>query len=269
MPITATDSEKASAASRLHIAIVGREKAGKSRLAATGRKNILFLDADRRIESVAGTPGVFGLSFRDKAWPEQPTAVSEMLDVVTRLEASLDLAKLAMFDMPAEPAKLIGTVVLDSVTTLAKCAMRFCLYNNKELRRSVNIASKLEVHFPRSYDGWAAEMELVESIILRLMGLPCDFITTFHESSEEAPDSTDENPKFTGRVTTYPVRYSRLLKYFSEVWRLERTGNIPTVQLVPDYRFTTATALLVDKVDRPDILDLIKKHESASAAARK
>src|SRR5437016_11510192 len=128
MPTTATDSEKASAASRLHIALVGKEKAGKSRLAATGRKNVLFLDTDGRIQSVAGMHGVYGLTFSDSPWPQQPIAISEVLDVVAGLEKSLDLSlldpwpgKKKPFDVP--PGTMIGTVVADSAATLAKCAM--------------------------------------------------------------------------------------------------------------------------------------------------
>jgi hypothetical protein len=143
--------------------------------------------------------------------------------------------------------------------------MAYNLYCSPKIRREINIGGKMSVFFPGGFDAWNAEMSTMENFILRLLALPLNVIVTFHEAAEEAPDSTQENPKFTGRISPFPVRHGRLLRYFNEVWRLERNGQVPTVQLVPDYRFTTATNLLLDKVERPDISFLIDQHKAKLA----
>src|SRR5713101_1087880 len=55
--------------SKLKLLIVGHEKNGKSRLAATGRKPILFHDFDDRAEALNGIPGVYVIPYPDPQWP--------------------------------------------------------------------------------------------------------------------------------------------------------------------------------------------------------
>jgi len=112
-----------------------------------------------------------------------------------------------------------------------------------------------------SRDFYNSEMPVMEDYVLRLFGLPMHVIMTFHEAAEEAADSTDENPKFTGKVVPFPVRHGRMLRYFSEVWRVQRHGPVPTIQLIPDYRFeSAATNLIVGNVEKPDITWMLERH---------
>lgn len=243
---------------KLKLAEIGPEKSGKSRLAATGRKPVLFFDFDQRAESIAGISGVYVITFRDRGYPYQPEAFSEMLDVMTKLEQSLDLSLLG-FDVP--PGTLVKTIVDDSMSTMAKAAMEFALFTTKEIRREISVGGKMMVRIPKSYDAWAAEMSMVEAVVLRQLALPgVDVITVFHEAAEEAPESTDTNPRFTGKVTTFPVRYHRLLKFFNEVYRITRAGGtVPQVKIAPDYQFTTATCLNLDPVEQPNIEEMLRK----------
>lgn len=244
-------------AKRLRIAAIGKEKSGKSRLAATGRKPVLFLDTDQRRDSVAGIKDVFAITYADPPWPKQPEGFPEMLDTLTALERGATVGQLIE---GSKDERTPATVVLDSVSTTSNLIMSYELYSNKDLRREVSIGGKMTVFFPKSFDAWNAEMKTMESLVLRLLGLPMDVICIFHEAAEEAPDSTEEHPRYTGKVTPFPARHGRLLKYFNEVWRVERAGQIPTVQLAPNFFFTAATTLLVDRVEKPDISDLIRLH---------
>src|SRR5947199_1415748 len=88
MPTELADMSVEAPFHKIKLAIVGKEKAGKSRLAATGRKNVLFLDHDNRRESVAGIPGVYAISFIDNSWPKQPEVYNETLDLLTLMEQS-------------------------------------------------------------------------------------------------------------------------------------------------------------------------------------
>src|SRR6266404_1570845 len=77
--------------SKLKIALVGKEKNGKSRLAATGRPNVLVHDFDNRAEALQGRRGVYVLSYVEPQWPMQPEAAQFFLDVLGQLENSLDI----------------------------------------------------------------------------------------------------------------------------------------------------------------------------------
>jgi AAA domain len=261
--ITARNLELTPAYEQLLLLLIGKEGSGKSCLAATGRKNVLFLDYDGRAQALAGRHGVYSITFKDAPWPAQPTAMSETLDILTKLEASRDLSTFGLFDVPKET--MIKTIVPDSITTLAKTAMSFGLYGQPSLRREVNFgtgSTKIQVQVPKSFDGWNAEMGAVENIIIRLLSIPdIDVICTMHETAEEAPDSTDETPKYTGKVSPFPARHGRLIKYFNECWRLTREQQVPKIQFIPDFYFTTKSGLDLSGITiKPDIEYLIAEH---------
>ena len=83
---TTKEMENQTGFERLRLAIVGQEKAGKSRLAATAPKPVLIRDYDQRRESVAGIPGVFAITYTDEPLPKQPEGWNEVLDDTTKLE---------------------------------------------------------------------------------------------------------------------------------------------------------------------------------------
>lgn len=257
MPIETTSMEKASSFEKLKLMEVGPEKGGKSRLAATARKPILVHDFDQRKEALAGMPGVYVITYRDPVWPNQPTAFNDHLGILAKLESGCTLKDIDS-NWPAEKPK---TNVEDSIATMAKAAMNYSLYTSKDLRREINIGG-MKFFTPYSYDGWGAEMNMVESAVLRLLAMPSDTIAVLHETAEEAPDSTEEKPKFTGRLAVFPARYKILLKYFNEVWRITRLGDKVTVQIMPDYMFGNAASnlkLMPQDVDQPNIEYLIQK----------
>ena len=229
---------------RLQMLLVGAEKSGKSELAATAPDPVLFLDFDLRADSLSGRKGVYAITFRDPGDTLiQPTAFNELLDTIGKLEKSLLLKDLGFASAPPELA--VKTLVFDSISTIANAARRYVLYANpKDLAYVIN-AGRNQFRVPRTWHGWTTEMEMVEGAIIRCLGLSTNLIINLHETKEEAEDSTEENPKYTGFVAVFPVRYRILLKYFNEVWRLTRsTAGPPKIQCNPDGTFTKASSAL-------------------------
>jgi len=259
----------------LRLALVGKTHSGKSRLAATGRKDVLFFDYDQRKESIAGIDGVHAITFRDARWPNQPTVYQETLDMVAKLEESLELRKLfsegSPFAFDAPDGTMVKTIVLDSMQFLGKSAMAYALYNTPSLRREINISAggqSLQFHFSASWDGWETELAMVETVIMRLFAIKdLDVIITLHETMEKAQDSTEKDPKYTGKVSVYPVRYNRLVINFSELWRMKLVPSmddpnreVPKVQVLQSYEFSAATCMELDYIEEPNIENMIRKH---------
>lgn len=273
MPIQLHDMSTTDAYEQLLIALVGKEKSGKSRLSATAPKPVLVFDHDGRARSLAGIAGVYAISYVDQTGFMQPDAFTSFISHLTALETnSCDLAYLGFPNL--EPGQVVAkTFVVDSVQTLAGNAMRYIkATGGKAMAREISFGG-MSVRFPAGFDAWNAEMVTVEDTMLRIFAMKKNVIATFHEVAEEAPESTNESPVFTGRVGIFPVRYQRLLKYFNEVWRISRSmsqdgtaqGAIPSVSCVPDYSFALgASALNISAIELPNIEDMIAKHKSGS-----
>lgn len=275
--LTGRDMSSESPTDSLRCAIIGAEKNGKSCLASTSPGVKLFLDFDQRAEAVAGRKDVYAITFKDPQWPKMPEAAEEVVDVMTGLEQSLDLSKLKdkkgnpIFPT-VKPETIVKNLIFDSMSSFARVMMAYELYNSKDLRREIRIGTKLEIHVPKGFDAWNAETGGVSSIFMRALALPINVFCIFHETSEEADDSTTEKPRYTGRITIYPVRYKALLKYFNEVWRVKLTPissgqglrYLPRVYPLPDYAMDAATALSLDQVEEPNIEAMIAKSKSRS-----
>ena len=226
--IEATSLEKRKPFDRLLAAIVGVEKSGKSRLAATAETPVLIHDFDGRADALAGKKGVYALTYRDVGGVNQPSAFIDFLNILSQLELfKNDLSKIvvdgvAAFNCP--DGTFVKTNVLDSIQWMAKAAMRYNLYSGGSIKgftRNMAIGS-INVRFPGGFDSWNAEMAALEECILRVFALKTHTLVTLHEQAEEAPGSTTEKPVYTGRVNIFPARYQRLLGLFNEVWRVSR-----------------------------------------------
>lgn len=274
MTVRARIMEETPPQEELHMIIVGPEGAGKSRLAATGRGVKLFLDFDRRAQSLAGLPNVYTLTFEDTAWPKQPEAFAECLDVVSKLEQSLQLNLIPAFSS-LRPDIRVQTVVCDSTYTIAKSARAYALYTSGELRRTINVGGKMEVHVPKSWDGWNVETSMVETMYLRLLAIKgLDVIAIIHETDEERPESTAEKPQFTGGKCVYPVRYHIIQKYFNDIWRVTRINSTkPSIQIIPNLEYKTVkSSFSLEKIEPPNIASAIEEERmrrSAAATANK
>lgn len=286
MPVEIVSMETASPTGLIRLALVGEEKTGKSRCAATARKPILFLDFDRRREAIAGIPGVYVITFHDNVYPKMPDAAALALDLMTKLEISLDLSKLelkapdgttARIVPPPPPGTMLQTLVFDSMYTMSEAFRNYAMANNRDLRREISIGVT-KSYFVSGWETWNAEMSQVIPFFLRSLALGVDVICIFHEAKEEAEDSTEKNPKFTGRVVVYPVRYRNIIKYFSEVWRMKLeqaqvvdNGKtvykyVPKVKPWPNFEFNNASAMLLDETEEPNIAAMIAKSNTRVAA---
>lgn len=263
--IELVDMEKATPFDRLLLVLVGREKTGKSRLAATARKGVLNLDWDGRRESIAGMKGVRAATLRDPGdIIKQPTAFSDGLNLLAQLEYKRSFANLGFKGVPPEQ-DVIKTVVCDSVYSMAKAADRLAKYSTSALRREIAIGP-YKVWLGNGWDSWNAEIGLVESYILRLLAIKdLDIILIFHEDDEEAPGSSAEKRTFTGRYEPYPARYGNVVKYFNEMWRVTRDAfapGAPNIQVVPSHQFVASTNLGIGNVPptKANISDLIDEY---------
>ena len=231
---------------RLMLILVGKEKSGKSRLAATARPPVLFFDFDKRRQALAGMKDVYAMTFIDEQYPKMPTAFNDLCTVLTKIEGG---AKIKDLIPGSTDERQPRTLVYDSLASIGKSAMEFVKYSNTGLRRELAIGP-MKVYMPKSFDAWSAEMESVWNAVMRAVAMRTkDIILIAHEAAEETPDSSQENRKYTGRVEIYPARYNIFNKHFSEVWRVSReTGTVPKIQVSPDYRFVASSNLDFSKV---------------------
>jgi hypothetical protein len=265
MPLEFHVMEDEAPTTKVKIALVGAEQNGKSRLASTARKPVLFHDFDNKSESLKKIKGVYVISYIDPKWPNQPTAAQDFLTTISKMENSLDLADLG-FSVPR--GTIVKTNVVDSIQTLGKAAQQYAMFNSPALRREIAFGGH-KVFIPSGWDAVNAEMGEVDNFILRLLAMPTDTIITLHETDEKAADSTPEKPKYTGKIDVYPPRFRMLLKYFPEVWRVKLTQTtfnnrlqyVPRVFPLPTYDFDCGTTMLLDAQEDPDITAMIAKHE--------
>jgi len=278
--IEAFEMERVSPTDNLRVAVVGPEKNGKSTLCSTAptkeSEATLFLDFDQRANAVAGKKRVYAITFKDPGGTQMPTSVSDTMSILTCLEASLNLNKIIINGKElfpgASPDTKIVNVVLDSGASLGKCVGDFEMYNNKDLGREIKVGPGFSVRIQGGFDAWNAETKTVEGILMRLFALPINVYMTLHETSEHADNSTSKDPKYTGKITVFPERYSRLLRYFNEVWRVKLTNvngrYLPRVYPLPDYSFDAATTMLLDPVEEPSIEAMIAKHKIKSGQTK-
>jgi hypothetical protein len=261
MPIEAASMEQATAVDRIHMALVGPGKSGKSRLAATAREPVLFIDADNRRESLAGIKGVYALTIMDSLESgRQPTAYNDMLTLATHIEQGKTLKTIGeIYGAQGWPDVRPRTLVDDSLFSIARCASNYILYTNKDIRREmVVVGGKLQIRGSRDF--WNFEIPAVENLIFRQLAIKdLDLIVIYHEQPEEAPNSTEDRKILTGRIDVYPGRYRNLLLNFNEVWRITREKIVPTVQVLPDQRFSASTTLDFSKVTPDKFVPNIKR----------
>jgi len=259
----------------LHVAVVGPENNGKSVLCTTSPGVKLFMDYDQKKQVLSGKKDVYCLTFKNPGGFKIPESAEEILDVMTGLETSLDLFNLkdkngVRLFPDAPEGTIVKNIVHDSMASLGRLMMEYELYTNGDLNRQIKIGQKLTINIPKNFDAWNAEMKAVEGVVMRSFSLPVNVFCNFHERAEETADSSIEKPKFTGRVSLYPVRYKDLLlKYFTDIWRVKLTQVVngskveftPRVYVLPDLSHDNGTSMRLDAVEEPDISKMIVKHK--------
>lgn len=246
-------SESLSPSDRLKIAIVGKSKSGKSTLATTARKPMVYYDFDDRPESLAGKEGLLVKSL--------PT----MLDV----ETDLSIFKARKIKKQALPE----TIVFDTVTFMQRAMEDEIFRQSKDLYREIAVGNSTKMRIRKGWDVINGIQRYVQYLITEFTALGVDLIFVYHEKNEkDYTESTKEEAAYTGQLTVDPQYLSSTLSLFNEVYHIVVDGNRKyTVECKPNWKGNWNTTLNVDPTEPPDILGMIAKHEKkrAELAAKK
>lgn len=244
-------SEDIKATERLKIAVLGKPGVGKSWFAATAPGPVRYYDFDDRSESLEGKPNLFILS--------KPT----MLD----LESDLSMFKANKIKKLSLPA----TIVFDSVTYMVRAMEDEIRRQQAGLFKSIRIGNNTQVYKGKDWDVVTGIQRYMEYLIGELTGLGVNFIFVFHEKDEkDKAESTIDNTKYTGLVTTDPQYLQNTLSLFNEVYRITVDASKPKqvdykVTCRPNNDIMAKTTLLIDAEEKPNILAMIEKHKAARA----
>ena len=243
-----TPAEQLHAEGHLRIAILGKPKSGKTTLASTARKPMRYYDYDNRKESLEGKEGIFVVS--------KPT----MLQVETDLSI-MKANKIKKLPLPA-------TIVHDSVTYMTHAMEDEIFRQDPKLARLIRVGNNVTMKMRNSWDVLNGIQKYTEYLIAEYTGLGVDFIFVFHEKDEkDRTESTPNETKYTGQVTTDPQYLQNSLSLFNEVYRITVDGNRKyQVACRTNFEVNASTTMMLDPFEKPDIMEMIAKHQAKRAA---
>jgi len=247
--LSGTKSESLSASGQMKIAIVGKQKSGKSWLAVSGRTPMLYYDHDDRAESIAGKPGLLVKS--------RPT----MTDIET------DLSLLKYHKVKGKP--IPKTACHDTVTFMQRTMEdEIWRQGGKELYREIKVSANTTLRIRKGWDTINGIQRYVSYLISEYTSLGMDIIFVFHEKNEkDYVESTKEQTEYTGALTVDPQYLASTLSLFNEVYHIKvRSDGKYITECRPNIYGNWATTLLLDNEEPPNILEMIAKHEKARAA---
>lgn len=242
--------EQINATNRLKIAILGKPKSGKSWLAATAPKPILYYDFDDRAESLEGKSGLHVQT--------KPT----MLDVES------DLSVLKASKLKGQP--LPATIVFDSVTFMVRAMEDEIRRQSPGLFKGIKVGNSTTVYKGKDWDVVVGIQRYMEYLVAELTSLNVNIIFVFHERDEkDTSESSPSETKYTGLVTTNPQYLATTLSLFNEVFRIViNPGRKYRVIVKPNSEVYASTTMLLDPEEDPDIMAMLAKHQAARAKQR-
>ena len=98
-------------------------------------------------------------------------------------------------------------------------------------------------------------------------------IFVFHERDEkDKAESTKDVTKYTGLITVEPQFASNILTLFNDVFRIKVVGSA-VANTLPKYEVycratnevNASTMLMVDAIEPPNLMEMIRKHELRKA----
>lgn len=239
------------------LAIVGRQKSGKSWFATSDNKDkyVWVADFDNRKESLVGKERVYVKTFQDIN-QASPNAI---------LDLEQDLADFN-YKKNVKNQPIPDVFVLDSITYMKKAL------ENEIMRQSTKATGETKmfrevgtgarkVRIAQGWDMINAVRGYLEYFIAEFRTLG-NLICVFHEKPEKDQiHSTKDNTVFTGQYSVDPFYLNTLLSVFSEVMRIsvDGYGNY-TVNTRTNNEFNGATTWLVDAKEKPDIAAMLQKH---------
>lgn len=250
-------SEDIKAHEYLKIAIMGKQKTGKSWLAATAPKPIRYYDWDDRAESLEGKSDLYISS------APQLT----MLDVETELSI-MKANKKAGKPLPA-------TVVHDSVTFMKIAMENEIRRQSPGLFRTIRVGNSTSVYVGADWDVVNGIQRYMKYLISEYTGLGINQVFVFHERDEkDKAESTPRETKYTGLITVDPQYLAETLSLFNEVYRITVDTTKPnsvvySVTCKPNNDVLASTTMLLDATEKPDLMGMIEKHKQRRAQLSK
>lgn len=240
----------------LKIALIGKPGVGKSWLAATAPKPILYNDFDARKQSLAGKPGLF------------IKTITSMTEIETQLSVlKADKIKIKQGQSIWWPS----TVVFDSVTYMHRAMEEEIFRQDGKLARQIRVGNNVYMKLRNSWDTINGVQRYVEYLIAEYSALGVNIIFVFHEKAEK--DYTESKPDaaaFTDQVTVDPQYLSKSLSLFNEKYRVRLSvtaGKVRyEVDCQPNREFNSNTTMLLDSTEEPDLMKMIEKHKAKREA---
>jgi len=222
--------------------LFGKKGVGKTTCLRTAVAPILLFSFDPQghhvlrdeIDSGRVLPVLF-----DKENPKKPHIFTDFDRMFT------DMLKANLFDK-------IGTVVIDSITTLSECIML------DVLRKANRIDG-----YPQQND-YPMQMAIIRRIVLEVTGLPCHSIFIGHtdQIKDDVSGLIQTVPELVGKLKTkIPLLFSEM--YFVDADSDDKGNWSTTFQTRGDKRRTASsrlgTAGTLDKIEPADFKYLLKK----------
>lgn len=234
----------------LKILIQGDSGIGKTCLASSFPKKMLYLDFDNKVDSAAAFMKSKGLS-----------ADMELIEVET-LAPNLSISPIEQLTkiiteklIPQQKAGKMefSTLVLDSITTFSTATLQHIVKTNPGIKRNETKQGPQ----PGLQDYGILRREF-QRLIPGLIGLPCNVIMLAHVAIEK-----DE---FTGQVLRHAMMDGSFAKelpiYFKEVWRMYIKDGRRMAQTQSDSMFNCRSQIpgLPAHLDVTDGYEAIKKY---------
>jgi hypothetical protein len=238
------------------MAIVGKQKVGKSWLATTAPGPRLHYDFDNRAKSIRNRPGVQQIKTLIDARQSQPT-------VLKAIESDLSILKYRQSQGLAIPA----TYIFDTVTYLKKAIENECFAQGLA-SRAIKLTTTTNLLLGKNWDAVNAVEGYMQYLITEFSALG-NIIFIFHEKPEkDIVHSKPEEAKYNEAYTVDPQYLAKILSRFNEVFRIEiNQAQQYVVTCQPSYQFTAATTWMLDKNEKPDIMAMIAKDKALRAKA--
>ena len=252
-----TEAAKMSPEKKLKIAIIGEPKTGKSWFASTAPAPVFVADFDDRAESLRGRENVFIKTYKDLD-PNNPNAIAD-------LETDLQL----MIYQKKQGKEVPKTIVLDSLTYMRAAIESALMATSSNLSRSVRIGGKI-VKIPQGWDIVNGIRRHMDNIITTCSSIGNVIITCHEQPEKDTVASTKDEKKYTGRITIQPQYLNTILSTFNEVWRIsiDDKGEY-TVEVKPTNEFLSSTTLKLDATEKPNISEMLKKHNATISVEKK
>jgi len=160
------------------------------------------------------------------------------------------------------------TVVFDSVTYMVKAMEEEIRRQSPGLFKSIRVGNSTNVYKGKDWDVVVGIQRYVEYLVAELTALDVNFIFVFHERDEkDNSESTVERTAYTGKVVTSPQYLQNTLSLFNEVYRIKVDGNRNyQVACRPNFDINASTTMLLDPMEKPNIMEMIAKHKAKRAA---